>query len=149
MSLSFLLTIMLVTVLSCRALLRTSSPKFPTASRLYSKLNFYNVGEEELKVVMKEWSQPSFRVGQIRRWVYENGVIDFNQMDDLPKTLRSKLDEFYTFGSLSLASELVSKDGTRKRAYYLGDKQLIESVLMPYDDGRYTACISSQAGCAM
>lgn len=43
----------------------------------------------------------------------------------------------------------VSRDGTIKRAYELGDGQLIESVLMPYDDGRHTACISSQAGCSM
>ncbi len=43
----------------------------------------------------------------------------------------------------------VSKDGTVKRAYALGDGQLVESVLMPYEDGRRTACISSQAGCGM
>ena len=43
----------------------------------------------------------------------------------------------------------VSKDGTVKRAYALPDGQLIESVLMPYKDGRNTACISSQAGCGM
>lgn len=140
---------MLLNLLGTRTFSRFNAHKLRDSSRMYSKLNFYTVGEEELKVVMKEWSQPAFRVGQIRKWVYENGVIDFEQMNDLPKALRSKLDEFYSFGSLSLASELVSKDGTRKRAYYLGDKQLIESVLMPYDDGRYTACISSQAGCAM
>ena len=54
-------------------------------------------------------------------------------------------------GSLRLEFESISpKDGTRKRAYKLRDGQLIESVLMgPYKDGRYTACISSQAGCAM
>jgi 23S rRNA (adenine2503-C2)-methyltransferase len=43
----------------------------------------------------------------------------------------------------------VSKDGTVKRAYALPDGQLIESVLMPYKDGRNTACLSSQAGCGM
>ena len=43
----------------------------------------------------------------------------------------------------------VSRDGTVKRAYQLEDGQLIESVLMPYRDGRQTACISSQAGCSM
>ena len=45
--------------------------------------------------------------------------------------------------------EECSKDGTRKRAYRLWDGQLIESVLMPYEDVRQTACTSSQAGCAM
>ena len=70
-------------------------------------------------------------------------------MKNLPLDLRQKLKNFYTVGSLSIITEQISKDGTRKRAYALHDGQLIESVLMPYDDGRQTACISSQAGCAM
>lgn len=49
-----------------------------------------------------------------------------------------------------MAFEQRSSDGTIKRAYrLLKDNTLIESVLMPYEDGRRTACISSQAGCAM
>lgn len=48
-----------------------------------------------------------------------------------------------------MAAQQVSKDGTKKVAYRLEDGQMIESVLMPYSDGRRTACISSQAGCAM
>lgn len=70
-------------------------------------------------------------------------------MSDLPKKLRAVLKERATIGSLHLEIEQVSNDGTRKRAYKLHDGQLIESVLMPYEDGRRTACISSQAGCAM
>ena len=70
-------------------------------------------------------------------------------MKDVPADLRSKLVEGFTFGSLQVKQELVSRDGTMKRAYSLPDRQVIESVLMPYDDGRRTACVSSQAGCAM
>jgi len=70
-------------------------------------------------------------------------------MNNIPKALRSLLETHATIGSLHLDVEVVSKDGTRKRAYKLWDGQLIESVLMPYEDGRQTACISSQAGCAM
>ena len=70
-------------------------------------------------------------------------------MLDIPKTMRAKLKEVATLGTLQLAVEQVSKDGTVKRAYELHDGQMIESVLMPYKDGRRTACISSQAGCAM
>jgi hypothetical protein len=77
------------------------------------------------------------------------GVTDFEMMKDLPLDLRSKLKTFFNVGVLTLVSEQISKDGTRKRAYRLQDGQLIESVLMPYNDGRRTACISSQAGCAM
>jgi len=112
-------------------------------------VNFYTVSEEEFKVIMKAWKQPSFRVGQVRQWVYDKGVLNFDEMKDLPLALRQQLSQSFRIGSLHLASEQISKDGTKKRAYELHDKQLIESVLMPYDDGRFTACISSQAGCAM
>ena len=111
--------------------------------------NFYNDSEEDIKLLLKEWGQPAFRAQQIHSWVFEKGVTDFDDMLDLPKDLRSKLKLFYAVGSLKLISEQVSKDGTRKRAYELKDGQIIESVLMPYDDGRRTACISSQAGCGM
>jgi 23S rRNA (adenine2503-C2)-methyltransferase len=118
-------------------------------SRLMATKNFYVVPEEELKETMKSWGQPSFRVKQVRSWVYEKGVDEFSQMLDLPVALRTQLKSVYSLGDLTLAEEKVSKDGTTKRAYALHDGQLIESVLMPYDDGRNTACISSQAGCAM
>jgi len=70
-------------------------------------------------------------------------------MSELPKQLRAVLHERATIGSLHLEIEQISQDGTKKRAYKLHDGQMIESVLMPYEDGRRTACISSQAGCAM
>jgi 23S rRNA (adenine2503-C2)-methyltransferase len=80
---------------------------------------------------------------------YHKGVVEFDDMSDLPITLRTKLKGLYNIGNLRIATEQISKDGTRKRAYELFDGQLIESVLMPYEDGRRTACISSQAGCGM
>ena len=120
-----------------------------SSSRLSALKNFYAVPEDELKQTMKSWGQPSFRVGQVRSWVYEKGVDNFANMLDLPVALRTKLTENFSVGDLTMASEQVSKDGTTKRAYALHDGQLIESVLMPYEDGRRTACISSQAGCAM
>ena len=112
-------------------------------------MNFYAMSEVDLRTLLAEWSQPKFRVKQIREWVYDKGVVDVDEMKNLPKDLREKLKGVFRFGSLEQVFEQVSKDGTRKRAYELGDGQLIESVLMPYDDGRRTACISSQAGCAM
>ena len=122
----------------------TVTPSVPTTLK-----NFYTVSENEFAEMMKGWGQPTFRTKQVRSWVYEKGVIDFSEMLDLPLPLRSQLKQHYTVGDLHLASEQISKDGTIKRAYQLTDGQLIESVLMPYEDGRRTACISSQAGCAM
>jgi 23S rRNA (adenine2503-C2)-methyltransferase len=82
--------------------------------------------------------------------VYEKGVVDFSAMVNIPRELQENLQKHITFGSLTVEEEQVSRnDSTVKRAYKLWDGQLIESVLMPYEDGRQTACISSQAGCAM
>jgi len=114
-----------------------------------SKLNFYNFSEQELAALLTSWKQPKFRTDQIRKAVYEHGITDFQSISDIPNDLRRRLSEIFAIGTLKLISEQVSKDGTKKRAYELDDGQIIESVLMPYDDGRYTACISSQAGCAM
>jgi len=68
---------------------------------------------------------------------------------NLPKDLRTKLSEHTTLGELRIAQEQLSKDGTQKRLWECADGSLIESVLMPYDTKRRTACISSQVGCAM
>ena len=102
-----------------------------------------------MEEIFRSWGQPVFRLKQVKRWVFDKGVTDFGRMKDIPLDLRGRLEKMFRFGSLKLASEQVSKDGTRKRAYELPDGQIIESVLMPYTDGRQTACISSQAGCGM
>jgi len=95
------------------------------------------------------WGEKSFRAGQIWSWLYDQGATDFDDMTNLPKRLRERLKTETSLGTLRRAQEQVSADGTVKRLYRLHDGQLIESVLMAYRDNRRTACISSQAGCAM
>ena len=71
-------------------------------------------------------------------------------MTNLPGPLRDRLAAETRIGGMEQAAEQLSSDGqTVKRLFRLPDGQLIESVLMEYDDGRRTACISTQAGCAM
>src|SRR5690606_35086373 len=82
-------------------------------------------------------------------WLYTHPVESFDAMTNLPKPLRERLASETTLGTLEIVTERSSRDGTVKRLYKLPDGQLIESVLMPYDDDRRTACISTQAGCAM
>mmetsp|Transcript_6916 Transcript_6916/g.9922 ORF Transcript_6916/g.9922 Transcript_6916/m.9922 type:complete len:695 (+) Transcript_6916:127-2211(+) len=113
------------------------------------KVNLLTVHQPEFEKILSSWGYPKFRAGQILHWVRDKGVRDFDEMNNIPKKLRQTLCDNATIGSLDLNVEVISKDGTRKRAYKLWDGQLIESVLMPYEDGRQTACISSQAGCAM
>jgi len=119
------------------------------ASGSEAKVNIIGLTKEALSEVVSKMGQPAFRGKQLHKWLYDKGASCFADMSDLPKAFREKLETHCTMNSLETALELVSKDGTIKRAYRLHDGQVIESVLMPYDDGRRTACISSQAGCAM
>lgn len=112
-------------------------------------INLNTVTQEELETLVQGWGHPKYRGKQIYGWIRQNGVTDPQDMTNIPKTLQEQLLQYTKQSSLQLAMEQTSKDGTIKRAYRCFDGQLIESVLMPYDDGRYTACISSQAGCAM
>ena len=108
-----------------------------------------SLSEPELVTWLGERGQKRFRAGQIRRWLFEKGASSVAEMSDLPKALRAVLKQQATLGSLTVAAEQQSRDGTVKRLYRLHDGHLVESVLMKYADGRRTACISSQAGCAM
>ena len=125
----------------------TSSNRSSTAEPF--QVNLLTIPLPELQTLLQSWDQPPFRARQIRNWIFSQGVLSIDQMTDLPLQLRTLLKQRTTVGSLQLQIEQVSVDGTKKRAYKLHDGQIIESVLMPYEDGRRTACISSQAGCAM
>lgn len=112
-------------------------------------INLYALSHDELATWLVELGEPGFRARQIWDWLYRKRVDRFEAMTNLPRATIAKLSEAATLGSLDLVARQQSRDGTEKRLYRLGDGQLIESVLMPYADGRLTACISSQAGCAM
>mmetsp|Transcript_7873 Transcript_7873/g.16175 ORF Transcript_7873/g.16175 Transcript_7873/m.16175 type:complete len:485 (-) Transcript_7873:146-1600(-) len=113
------------------------------------KSNFLDLSQDDLTDLLKLWGHPSYRSKQVWDWVSTKGAASFGDMGNVPKALRAQLSAHFTIGSMQVAVEQVSKDGTRKRAYELWDGQLVEAVLMPYNDGRRTACISSQAGCGM
>jgi 23S rRNA (adenine2503-C2)-methyltransferase len=112
-------------------------------------INLYSLDQPALTKLLSEWGEPAFRAKQLWDWLYNQRVGTFDTMTNLPKSLREKLSTHCVLGTLELVTEQTSIDGTNKRLYKLHDGQLIESVLMVYDDHRRTACISSQAGCAM
>lgn len=112
-------------------------------------INLYEMTLDELTAQVVAWGEKPFRAKQIWEWMYDQRVADFGAMTSLPASLRQRLSETATLGNLQIVVEQASADGTRKRLYRLPDGQTIESVLMPYDDDRRTACISTQAGCAM
>ncbi len=111
--------------------------------------NLYALDEAELAACLAALDERPFRAKQIWQWLYEKRVGSFDAMTNLPRATIAKLKESARLGELEMTARQLSKDGTEKRLYRLPDGQLIESVLMPYDDKRRTACISSQAGCAL
>jgi 23S rRNA (adenine2503-C2)-methyltransferase len=115
-----------------------------------SKHNLYDMSHDEIAAMLKGWGQPAYRAKQIVEWLYKHKVASIEAMTNLPKALRDKIETETRIGVIEPVSEQLSIDGqTVKRLFKLPDGQLIESVLMEYDDGRRTACISTQAGCAM
>jgi 23S rRNA (adenine2503-C2)-methyltransferase len=111
--------------------------------------NLYALSYTQLADLLAEWDEPKFRAKQVWEWLYDSRVSSFEVMTNLPKSLRTRLESETMLGQLTLITEQSSSDGTVKRLHRLTDGQLIESVLMLYDDNRRTACISTQAGCAM
>ena len=112
-------------------------------------LNLYKLSRGELDEFVIGLGEEKYRARQIWDWMYGRRVDHFEAMANLPGATIAKLAETATLGNLQLVAQQRSLDGTEKRLHRLLDGQLIESVLMPYEDDRKTACISSQAGCAM
>lgn len=115
----------------------------------HPKINLYHLTRQELEDFVCRLGEASYRAPQIWNWMYTQRVDRFEVMTNLPRATIARLKATATLGRLELVTRQHSRDGTEKRLFRLQDGQQIESVLMPYDDARMTACISSQAGCAM
>lgn len=107
-----------------------------------------DVPQEDLRAWFAERKQPAMRVGQVRRQVLANRAESFDQMSDLPKAVRAELGASFSVFSTRVERHLVAKDDTHKLVLRLHDNRMIECVLIQ-DEGRATACISTQVGCAM
>lgn len=111
--------------------------------------NIYNLTRAGLREQILSWGEPGYRADQIWKALYQDLAADAEAMTTLPRKLRERVAEAFTFGGLTPANVANSSDGqTRKLLFRLPDNRAIESVLMGYARRR-TTCISSQAGCAM
>lgn len=104
---------------------------------------------DELKKEMELLGEKGFRAGQIYGWLHEKLVFDFEDMTNLSKVLREKLEKHYEILPVSMVDRQESKqDGTNKFLFRLYDGNVVESVFMRYHHGN-SVCISSQVGCRM
>ena len=100
----------------------------------------------ELEQELESLGEPKFRAKQIFSWLHR-GVRDFDQMSNLPKSLREKLKENYELYQPQVLRKQVSQlDGTIKYLWELADGNAVETVVMQYKHGN-TVCVSSQVGC--
>jgi len=112
--------------------------------------NIYDLGYDQLVDLVGWWGEPRYRADQLWQWLYQHKATDFASMHTLPVALRECLAAETYIGGAEVVKELSSADGeTHKYLLRLPDGQMIETVLMEYSGMRRTACISTQAGCAM
>jgi len=110
--------------------------------------NLLDYDLEGLAVFCERLGEKRFRATQLFRWIHQRGASRFDDMSDLAKSLREKLNTSSVISAPKVLSQHVSADGTIKWLFDVGDGNAIETVFIP-EDGRGTLCISSQAGCAV
>jgi 23S rRNA (adenine2503-C2)-methyltransferase len=115
---------------------------------LINKQDIRSLGEEALIALFAQIGEPSFRAKQVHEWLWQKGVRQFEQMTNLPKTTRKKLEARFEIRSLVIVAQQVSLDGTAKLGFRVFDNETVEGVLIPKGE-RMTACISSQVGCSL
>ncbi len=109
--------------------------------------NLRDLTENEMGMLVREAGQPAYRAAQIFKWA-QSGACSFDDMTDIPKSLRTFLAERYTVDPPAKLKCLIARDGTRKYLWGLSDGNCIETVFMTYKHG-HSVCVSTQAGCRM
>ena len=103
---------------------------------------------EDLKYELEQLGEKKYRAEQIFKWIYVDKVKEFDEMTNLPLSLREKLKQEYTMCNFKILKKQESIDGTKKYLFDVLDGNAIETVLMEYHHGK-TICVSSQIGCKM
>lgn len=112
------------------------------------RIDCKSLTQEELCAKLTSMDVPAFRAAQIRSWL-DRGVKNFDDMGNLPLTLRDKLKNIFWIPGVKIEKKLVSaRDNTVKYLYTLDDRENVESVLMQYHHG-WSQCLSTQVGCKM
>ena len=111
-------------------------------------MNLKSMTQSEIGAVFQELGLPAFRAKQVYSWLHK-GVRSYDEMTNLPKSLRDVLSEKYPIHPPKVVRKQESaKDGTIKYLWQLQDGNCVETVLMRYRYGS-TVCISTELGCGM
>lgn len=110
------------------------------------KESVYSLQPKQLEEWLKENGEKPFRAAQIFDWLYNKRVKTFEEMSNLSKGLREKLEASFSLTTLSTIIKQESKDGTIKFLFQLQDGYSIETVLMRHEYGN-SVCVTTQVGC--
>lgn len=163
---------------------RPSRALFPQAQPIIASMRYEDTeikaySAESLAALLADYGQPAFRTRQILKWLYQQGADSYEEMTNLPATLRELLGESHPLYTAEVVNRQISRDGTRKYVVRFHDHTEVETVAMPsfpppFDSdtrvdhdlhhiehplledgltdsstGKLTVCVSSQAGCPM
>lgn len=112
------------------------------------KLHLTGMSLGEITELVKKIGEPAFRAKQIFKGLCGRRLRSFDEMTDLPKALREKLNERATASTLTVEDRYTSVDGTRRFLMRTHDGRPVETVFIPTDN-RDTICFSSQSGCQL
>lgn len=121
--------------------------KFPMKEQS-SKTNLLGMTLPQLNEYFKEIGEKPFRALQVLKWMHQFGVEQFDDMTNISKSLREKLNQEAEIREPEVVSQDISKDGTRKWVIRVDGGSCVETVLIPEGD-RGTLCVSSQVGCSL
>lgn len=112
------------------------------------KIHLTAFTKDELSEFVQNIGEPKYRAKQIFKGLHERRLPSFDEMTDLPKNLREKLNEAAQVSTLTVESRYVSVDGTRRFLMKTHDNLPVETVFIP-TESRDTICFSSQSGCPL
>lgn len=111
------------------------------------KTRILDLSFEELESLLRGWGEPQYRARQLWKWLWEKWATTFQEMTDLPHSLRERLAKEFRLELVRPgAAKLDADEGTEKVLLSLPDGERIETVLIR-DEGRRTVCVSTQVGC--
>lgn len=113
-----------------------------------SKIDIRSLSLEALQQHFITLGEKSFRAKQVYEWLWQKSCISFENMSNISKELRTKLEDKFTINNVTINNSQFSADKTIKNSFKLHDTHLIEGVLIPTTE-RMTACVSSQVGCSL
>ena len=109
--------------------------------------NIKTLTTDELKAWLRDVDEKAYRADQVQKWLFCQQVRSFDEMVNVPPSLREKMANQFSMLALKEVQYLVSTDGTIKWLLGTHDGHHIETVMIPAN-GRFSVCVSTQIGCA-